>query len=150
MRIETSIDISASAESVWDLLMQPTRYPEVMTPSDEITELGDGVVREGYVYKERGGIPPIKSEVTWTVAQVQPKKRLVSDGTDGKVKIRVDWVLDETESGSHLLHTMELTPAWFLAPVMALMWPLMMRKRAQKALDGTMANVKRIVETEST
>jgi hypothetical protein len=130
--------------------MQPARYPEVMTPSDQITELGDGVVKEGYVYKERGGIPPIKSEMTWTVSQAEPNKRLVSDGTDGKVKIHVTWVLNETEAGSHLLHTMELTPAWFLAPVMALMWPLMMRQRAQKALDGTMANVRRIAETEST
>ena len=146
MRVETSIDIAASADSVWDLLMQPSRYPEVMTPSDEITELGDGVGKEGYVYKERGGIPPIKSELTWTVARVEPKKRLITDGTDGKVKIHVDWVLDETASGTRLVHTMELTPVWFLAPVMALMWPLMMRSRAQQALDGTMANMKRIVE----
>jgi hypothetical protein len=32
--------------------------------------------------------------------------------------------------------------------VNALLWPLMMRKRGQSAMDGTLANIKRIVETE--
>ena len=146
MRIETSIDIAARPDAVWELLMQPGRYPEFASPSDEITELGDGVVEPGYVYKERGGIPPFKSEVTWTVADVDHGRRLVADGTDGKVRIHVDWELTEIESGSHLIHTMQMKPAWFLVPVMAVMWPLMMRTRAQDALDGTMANVKRIVE----
>ena len=147
MRIETSTDIAGPAESVWALLMEPARYPEIMTPSDEITELGDGELREGYVYKERGGIPPIKSVLTWTVAEVKAPNRLVSDGTDGKVTIHVDWTITETDDGSRLEHSMELTPVWFLKPVMAVMWPLMMRKRAQDALDGTMANMKRLVES---
>ena len=147
MRIEAATDIAGPAEGVWSLLMQPARYPEIMTPSDEITELGDGVVQPGYVYKERGGIPPIKSELTWTVAEVEPPKRLVTDGTDGKVSIHVDWDISGTETGSRLVHTMELTPVWFLKPVMAVMWPLLMRKRAQDALDGTMENMKRLVES---
>ena len=146
MRIETGIDIDGPPEAVWDLLMEPTRYPEFATPSDEIVELGDGDMREGYVYKERGGIPPIKSVLTWTVAEMVPNKRLVSDGTDGKVQIHVDWDLGPTATGTRLAHSMELTPAWFLVPVMAVMWPLMMRKRAQAALDGTMSNIKEIVE----
>ena len=147
MRIETATDIAGPAEAVWELLMQPARYPEIMTPSDEITELGDGDVRAGYVYRERGGIPPIKSVLTWTVAEATAPAKLVSDGTDGKVSIHVDWTITETDSGSRLVHTMELTPVWFLRPVMAVMWPLMMRSRAQAALDGTMANVKRLVES---
>ena len=146
MRIETSTDIAGPPSAVWGLLMDPARYPEIMTPSDEITELGDGEVDEGYVYKERGGIPPIKSELTWTVAVANPEQRLATDGTDGKVHIHVEWYLTAAEEGTHLVHTMELTPAWFLKPVMAVMWPLMMRNRAQAALDETMATMKRVVE----
>ncbi|NNC74193.1 MAG: hypothetical protein HKN93_01655 [Acidimicrobiia bacterium] len=146
MRIETSIDIDSSPEAVWELLSQPARHPDFATPSDSIVELGDGEVREGYVYKEKGGIPPIKSVMTWTVAEVVPNRRLVSDGTDGKVNIHVDWDLEATASGTRLSHSMELSPAWFLVPVMAVMWPAVMRKRAQAALDGTMSNLKQIVE----
>jgi hypothetical protein len=42
---------------------------------------------------------------------------------------------------------MAMQPRWFLAPVNAVLWPLMMRKRAQAVLDKTVANAKRIVET---
>jgi len=54
-----------------------------------------------------------------------------------------------TDAGSHLAHTAELKPVWYLAPVMAVMWPLVMRKRTQQYMDRTMENVKRIVESES-
>ncbi len=146
MRVETGIDIDGPPEAVWELVSQPARYPDFATPSDAIVELGEGDLREGYVYKERGGIPPVKSVMTWTVAEVVPNRRLVSDGTDGNVRIHVDWDLAATASGTRLSHSMELSPAWFLAPVMAVMWPALMRKRAQAALDDTMTNIKRIVE----
>ena len=149
MRIETSIEIAATSGAVWDLMMQPARYTEFMEPADEMLDLGDGIVKEGYVYKERGGIPPIKSVSTWTVTTFDPETRQVHDGDDGKAKIHLDWVIRPTESGSHLSHTLDLKPVWYLAPVMAVMWPLLMRKRAQEALDKTMANVKRIVEAEN-
>jgi hypothetical protein len=149
VRIETSIEIAAAPDAVWDLLMQPARYPEVMEPADEMLDLGDGIVKEGYVYKERGGIPPIKSVSTWTVTAFEPKIRQVHDGDDGKATIHLDWGLEPTAAGSHLVHTMDLEPVWYLAPVMAVMWPLLLRKRAQEALDGTMANIKRIAEAGS-
>ena len=149
MRIETSIEIAATPDAVWDLMMQPDRYPEFMEPADEMLDLGDGIVKEGYVYKARGGVPPIKSASTWTVTTFDPKARQVHDGDDGKVKIHSEWGIRPTESGSHLSHTIDLKPVWYLAPVMAVMWPLLMRKRAQEATDKTMANVKRIVEAES-
>jgi hypothetical protein len=144
----TSIDIAASPDAVWDLLMQPARYTELMEPSDEMVDLGDGVVKEGYVYTVQGGIPPFKGTSTWTVTTVDPKSLQVHDGNDGKVEIHTDWRITPTESGSHLSHTAELTPQWYLAPVMAVMWPLMMRKRTQAAMEKTMANFKRIAEAE--
>jgi hypothetical protein len=83
---------------------------------------------------------------TWTVTTFEPKVRQIHDGDDGKARIHLDWRLTPTESGCGLSHTMDLQPVWYLAPVMAVMWPLVLRKRAQQALDGTMGNIKRIVE----
>lgn len=34
-----------------------------------------------------------------------------------------------------------------MAPVSAILWPVMMRKRAQEVLDKTVANAKRILES---
>lgn len=149
MRLETSTDIAGSPEAVWDLFMKPDRYTEFMQPADEMIDAADGIVRSGYVYKVRGGIPPIKSDMTWTVNEFEPMSSQVHDGDDGKAKIHADWTITPTDAGSHLAHTVELRPAWYLAPVMAVMWPLLMRKRTQGFMDQTMANVKRIVEAES-
>ncbi len=146
MQVKTSIEIAAPPEAVWDLMMQPARYSEFAEPADEMVDIGDGVVKKGYVYKERGGIPPFKSESTWTVTTFEPKTRQVHDGDDGKAKIRLDMQIAHAGSGSRLSQSIDLKPVWYLAPVMGLMWPLMMRKRAQEAMDKTSANVKRIVE----
>jgi hypothetical protein len=67
LRYATSIEISASPETVWDLLMQPALYTELMEPTDEMVDPGDSVVKEGYACKVMGGVPPFKSTGTWTV-----------------------------------------------------------------------------------
>ncbi len=146
LKSSTAIDINATPNTVWDLLMQPSRYPDLMEPSDEMVDVGDGVVKEGYVYSVNGGIAPFKGKSTWTVSKVEPTSLQVHDGDDGTVKIHTDWRIAPTESGSHLSHNTELTPPWYLAPVMAVMWPMMMRKRTQMAIDTTMRNFKRIAE----
>jgi len=149
MRLETSTEIAGSPEAVWNLFMRPDRYTEFMEPSDEMIDAADGQVKRGYVYKVRGGIPPIKSVMTWTVNDFEPMSRQVHEGDDGKARIHTDWTILPTDAGSHLAHTAELKPVWYLAPVMAVMWPLVMRKRTQQYMDRTMENVKRIVESES-
>jgi hypothetical protein len=45
-----------------------------------------------------------------------PRTLQVHDGDDGKVKIHTDWRIRPTDSGSHLSHTAELEPVWYLAP----------------------------------
>lgn len=149
MKLETSTDIAGSPAAVWDLLVKPNRYTDFMQPADEMIDAGDGIVKQGYTYKVRGGIPPIKSVMTWTVTEFDPKSRQVHVGDDGKAKIRAGWTITPADAGSRLAHAVELTPVWYLAPVMAVMWSLMMRKRTQEFMDQTMANVKRIVEGAS-
>ena len=43
--------------------------------------------------------------------------------------------------------SIEMRPKWYMALPNALLWPLMMRKRSQAVMDGTTANVKRILES---
>ena len=144
--ITSSIDIAAPADAVWDLMNQPARYSEFAEPVDEMLDIGDGVVKEGYVYKEQGGIPPFKADSTWTVTSFEPMTRQVHDGDDGKMKMHLDIRIESTDLGSRLSQSIDLKPVWYLAPVNAVLWPLMMRKRGQEAMDKTVANVKRIVE----
>jgi hypothetical protein len=129
IRLETSIEIDGTPDTVWDLFMKPDRYTEFLEPSDEMVDGADGIVKDKYIYTVRGGIPPLKSVTTWTMSGFKPKSREVHDGDDGKARIRASWTIAPTDTGSHLAHTVELEPVRYLAPVMAVMWTLIMRKR---------------------
>jgi len=107
----------------------------------------EGEMGVGYVYKEFGGIPPFKSESTWTVTEFDPITRQVHVGKDGTVTMNLDIQIEPTTSGHRLTLGIVLKPRWFLVVPMALLWPLMMRKRAQQVMDGTVANFKRAAES---
>ncbi len=144
--ITTHAMIDAPLDAVWDLMNQPSRFPDFAVPTDRMLDVGDGVVKQGYTYKEYGGIPPFKSDSTWVVTEFEPKTRQVHEGDDGKMRIRLDVRIVPAGEGSRLDMTIDLKPRWYMTPVTVLMWPLMMRKRTQDAMDETAANVKRIVE----
>jgi carbon monoxide dehydrogenase subunit G len=148
MQTEVSIEIGAAPDAVWGLLMQPDRYPEFMDPAEEMVDLGDGTVQVGYEYSAKGGVPPFKSTTSWSVTTFEPNTYQVHDGDDGQMKIHADWRITATETGCTLNHTAEMEPVWYVAPVMAVMWPLLMRKRVEEAMNRTMANVKRLAEAD--
>ncbi len=147
--VTSSIEIAGTPEQIWALLCDPHRYPEIAVPTDRMIHVPDGPMSVGYVYREYGGIPPFKGESEWRVTVFEPHRRQVHVGDDGKMTFNLSIELEPTESGTRFTQTLELKPRWFLAPVNAVLFPLMMRKRAQAAMDGTVANVKRAVEEAS-
>ena len=149
-KVQASIDIVANPEDIWELMCSPARYPAFADPADRMIEIGDGVVKQGYTYKEHGGIRPFKSDSTWTVTTFEPTTHQIHVGDDGQMTIHLDVRVEPTASGSRLTQTIKLKPRWYMAPVSAVMWPLMMRKRAQETMDKTVANVKRILEEGTT
>jgi len=149
-KVEASIDITGNPEDIWALMCNPARYPEFVDPADRMIDIGDGVVKQGYTYKEHGGIKPFKSDSTWTVTTFEPTSHQVHVGHDGQMTIHLDIRVEPTAWGSRLIQKIDLKPRWYLAPVSTVMWPLMMRKRAQETMEKTVANVKRIVELGST
>ena len=80
-KITTQIDIDAPADAVWELMNQPARYPEFAVPADKMLDIGDGVVGEGYTYKEHGGIPPFKSDSACPVSHRHRLLRLARSTT---------------------------------------------------------------------
>ena len=80
------------------------------------------------------------------VTEFEPMRRQVHIGDDGSMTMNLGIELTPTDGGTRLTQTLSLTPRWYLVPVNAILWPLMMRKRAQEAMDKTVANVKRIAE----
>ena len=146
-RIEVSIDVVAAPEAIWALMCDPRRYPEFVDATDRMVDVPDKEFKVGYTYKEYGGVPPFKGESTWRVVELEPIRRQVHVGDDGMMT--VDLVIDLTpiEGGTRLTHRLDLRPRWFLAPINAILWPLLMRKRAWASMEKTNQNVKHLIET---
>jgi hypothetical protein len=103
-----------------------------------------------YVYKEYGGIYPFFAKSRWIVTQYVPCTHQIHMGDDGTVKMPLDIRLESLEDAqTRLTITLGLQPRWFVKPALAILWPLLMRKKAQASMNQTVANAKRLVEAEA-
>jgi len=146
-QVTASREIRAAPESVWALMCEVNRYPELSDATDRMLDVPKEEMGVGYIYREYGGIPPFKSESEWRITEFEPIRRQVHVGDDGTMRIDLNIELNPTEAGTRLTMTLALRPRWFLAPVNAILWPLFMRKRSQEAIEKTVANAKRIIES---
>lgn len=144
MRIASSIVIDAPPQKLWELMCDPANYPELDESTERMLDVPDEEFKEGYVYREYGGIAPFKGESEWTVIEMSPMRRQVHDGTDGHVDMHLVIDLTETADGkTRVDQSMEFSGPWYMAPVNA---ALMMRRRGQRAMDRSMIKVKELVE----
>ncbi len=144
--VTSTIDIAAPPEKVWALIGDPNRYPEIADPTERMLEVPDGPLEVGSVYREYGGIKPFLSESEWTVTAWDPPRHTVHEGDDGQVNFHLTIDATPADGGTRYTQKLVIKPRWFLAVPMGILWPLMMRKRAQEAMDKTVANVKRLAE----
>ncbi len=145
--VSASVLINTDPDPVWELMCDPSRYPDFVENTERMVDVGSGEFGLGYVYKEYGGLKPFLGESEWRVTEFEPMRHQAHIGDDGKMRIHLDIDLAPGEGGTTLTLKVALEPRWFIAPVSTVMWPVMMRKRAQTDMDTTAANVKRIVES---
>ncbi len=145
--VTATTEVNGGPEAIWSILSDPNRYPEIADPTERMVEVPDGEMGVGYVYKEFGGIKPFVGESEWRVTEFEPMRRQVHVGDDGTVTMNLEIELTPTDDGTRVTQTLGMEPRWYLVPVNAILWPLMMRKRSQEAMDKTLANLKRIVES---
>jgi len=145
--------VTASAESVappqaiWDLLEDPHNYEELVPVTDRVLEAPAGGLHVGYEYREHGGIPPFKADSTWTVTEYKPNTRQVHVGDDGTMTMNLSIDITPTDGGCRLVQQLELTPRWYMVVPAWVMWHLLLRKRAQEAMQQTVENISRTAET---
>ena len=84
------------------------------------------------------------------VRRFEPKTRQVHEGDDGKMRILLDVQNTPAGGGTRMDMEIDLRPRWFVAPMIAVLWPFMLRRRVGEALEASAANVKRIVELGDT
>lgn len=145
--VVSSVDVAAPPDKLWTLLCDPHCYPELVIPTDRMVHVPDEEMKVGYTYKEYGGVPPFKGESTWTVTLFEPITRQVHEGDNGQVRLHLDVRIESTPTGCRLTQRLELKPRWFLVLPNLILWPLMMRKRTQTAMDETAVNIQRRAES---
>lgn len=148
--VSSSVEIRSGPEAVWKLLCEPERYPDYVTVTQRLLDASDEPFGVGSWYREYGGIPPFVGESHWEVTEFEPTRHQRHIGDDGKMRMPLDLdVRSLDEQTTRLTITFGLKPRWYLVVPNAILWPLMMRRRAQRVLDDTAANVRRIVESEA-
>lgn len=145
-RVSSTVEIDSGPEPIWRLLSEPKRYSDYVTVTEKLLDASDESVQVGSTYREFGGIPPFIGESGWIVTEYEPMTHQHHIGDDGKMRMLLDLDVEPIDDATLLTITLVLEPRWFLVVPNAILWPLMMRGRAQKVIDDTVANAKRIVE----
>lgn len=148
--VEATTTIEAPPERVWAFVSDPSRYPEWSVVTEEMTELDRGAVSEGFQYSEIGGLGPMTGESEWTVTEFDPPRRQVHEGDDGTVTTMLTIELEPIEDGgsTRLDQRIELGFPRGYRLLARLVGVLFLRRMATSALEGTVQNAKRIIETE--
>ncbi len=145
-RIVSQIDVAAPPEKIWAIVEDVRRYAELAPPTEQMIEVPDGPVGVGYSYRMHAGIKPFVRDSTWEVTEWNPPRHMVHVGDDGTALLYLTVSIRETDAGSDFRQELEVRPRWWLAGPNVVMWPLMMRRRVQDAMDRTVLNLKRVVE----
>lgn len=145
-RISASTQVPATQGDVWALMCDVERYPEWVNPTDRVVEAAPGPLGVGYVYREYGGIPPFKGEFDWTITEFEPMRWQRHVGSDGFMTVHVLILIEPHGQDTAITMGFEMRSRWFIAPLNALLWPIMMRRRSQRALQRTVEAVKPALE----
>ena len=148
-RITVATKIQAPLEKVWDFTNDMQRMPEWVTFADELISISDGPVRVGTVYRERGGVGPIKSVSEWRITEFEPPHRQVHIGDLGIMKPALTMTSEPTSGGVVFQQDMEFRAMPFFRPLGILLEWLFIRRLLETGLRETQANLKRLLEADS-
>lgn len=81
--IRRSVDIDAPASAVWALLEDVRRLPEFSDSTEEVREAPERLTRPGQRYIQVGRLLGKRYSSTWTVQDIQPGRRIRSEGRVG-------------------------------------------------------------------
>jgi len=144
--VVASTDIGAPPGAVWNLYCDPHRYPELAHATERMLHVPDGPMGVGYRYKEIGVMGPFKTEDEWRVTEFEPMRRQVHVADDGTARSHLEIGLEPTPAGCRVTQRFGVEPRGTMKGVIAVLWPLFMRRLAQRAMDLTVANYKAAAE----
>jgi carbon monoxide dehydrogenase subunit G len=144
MRIEESIEINRSPEEVYEFVANVNNLPKCSDAIEEVRNAPDGSVSEGDTYTSVAKVMGRTVETSHKVLAARFPEFLDIDGQTGKTKIRVTIEIEPTPTGSRITQRGEGEPGGALRFVGG-----MVERTMRKQLQDDLANIKRLLESES-
>jgi carbon monoxide dehydrogenase subunit G len=144
VKVEREIDIAASPERVYDVVMDPQCLKQWVSIHDSLDEAPEGQLREGSQLAQCLKLAGRKFHVRWTVAENEPARRVVWEGKGPvRSRARVEYEFAENGDGTHFSYANEYhLPG---GPLAGMAGPVV-RRVAGKELDRSLEALKRLVE----
>jgi carbon monoxide dehydrogenase subunit G len=101
VKIERSIEIAASPEAVYDLVMDPSRLGDWVTVHEELLQAPNGVLDKGDELKQKLKVAGQAFKVSWTVSTAHRPHDIEWDGRGPLgTKARVSYDLEPRGDGT--------------------------------------------------
>jgi ligand-binding SRPBCC domain-containing protein len=144
-----TVTVDAPPEVVWDVVSDVERYAELSSAfTDEVRYVSDRPVGEGTVYREYGGIGPMKDESEWVITTFTPPTRQVHEGDVGVMTPLLTIELDPVGEGTQIRQTVEYVVLPEMRPAGWLLERLFVNRTMANGVKATLNNAKRMAEAE--
>jgi hypothetical protein len=145
IRCEHSVDVSCSPAQAFALLDDLPRTPEWLATCIAIEKTAPGPNAVGdtlkYTFKQGGQTGVMDGEVRERV----PDKKLACNYTDPTMKVRVEFNITSTSTGTSLTHIITITPRTFFGRLMSPLIRISLPRQTRKA----MAAIKSILDSST-
>lgn len=117
--VTASIDLAASREQVWKVVMDPSCLDNWVTIHRKLVHADGGPLRVGYAMDQQIHLRGVSLEVHWKLVECEPEQKAVWAGRGpARSRARTEYVLSGDGDGTHFDYRNEFHPP--LGPIGAL------------------------------
>jgi carbon monoxide dehydrogenase subunit G len=144
VRVERTVEIAASPQQVYDVVMDPARLEEWVTIHHHLEDAPNGRLRKGSKLTQYLKLAGTKFKVRWTVVENEPYVRVVWEGRGPVTShARVVYELEENGGGTTFSYLNEYDlPGGALGRFAG----RAVSRVTQKELEGSLQRLKSLVE----
>jgi carbon monoxide dehydrogenase subunit G len=144
VRIERTVDIAASPQEVYDVVMDPARLEEWVTIHHHLEDAPNGRLRKGSKMTQTLRLAGKKFNVRWTVVENDPCVRVVWEGRGPVAShARVVYELEGNGDGTRFRYLNEYD---LPGGALGRMAGRAVSRVTQKELEGSLQRLKSLVE----
>lgn len=145
MKVTREVDIAASAQDIYDVVMDPHRLKDWVTIHQSLEDAPKGGLKRGSTLTQYLKLAGRAFKVEWTVTENERAKRVVWDGK-GPLRSKAKVVYDMSDNSGDTTHFSYLNEYRLPGGPLGRMAGPAVRKVTGKELDASLQRLRTIVE----